>query len=170
MSRSKYTDEQFIQAVKESFSIAEVCRKIGLKEAGGNYQTVKNKINELGLDSSHFTGKVWNKGKKLGSNYYGTAKPLEEILVENSTYQSYKLIKRLFDSNLKEYKCEHCGNTEWMGYPIPLELHHINGIHTDNRIENLQVLCPNCHALTDNYRGKNIGMSAPEETQEVEAG
>jgi 5-methylcytosine-specific restriction endonuclease McrA len=80
------------------------------------------------------------------------------------------LIKRLFDSNLKEHKCEHCGKTEWLGYSIPLELHHINGIHTDNRIENLRVLCPNCHALTDNYRGKNIGMSAQDESPEVEAG
>lgn len=170
MSRSKYTDEQFVEAVKESYSIAEVCRKLGLKEAGGNYQTIKNKINELNLDSSHFTGKSWNKGKKLGTNYFGTAKPLEEILVENSTYQSSKLIKRLFDTGLKDRKCEVCGRTIWLNYLIPLELHHINGIHTDNRFENLQVLCPNCHALTDNYRGKNIGMSAQEETSDVEAG
>lgn len=55
-----------------------------------------------------------------------------------------------------------------MDKPIPLELHHINGVHSDNRIENLQLLCPNCHALTDNYRGKNIGMSAQEEILEVE--
>ena len=57
-----------------------------------------------------------------------------------------------------------------MGMPIALELHHINGIKDDLRIENLQILCPNCHAFTDNYRGKNIGMSAQEETFEVEAG
>ena len=55
-----------------------------------------------------------------------------------------------------------------MDKPIPLELHHINGVHSDNRIENLQLLCPNCHALTDNYRCKNIGMSAQEEILEVE--
>ena len=57
-----------------------------------------------------------------------------------------------------------------MGKPIALELHHINGIKNDLRIENLLILCPNCHALTDNYRGKNIGMSAQRETSEVEAG
>ena len=56
------------------------------------------------------------------------------------------------------------------GVSIPLELHHLNGVRTDNRISNLRLLCPNCHALTDNYRGKNIGMSAPEETQNVEVG
>lgn len=55
-----------------------------------------------------------------------------------------------------------------MGNPIPLELHHINGINTDNRISNLQLICPNCHAQTDNYRGKNIGMSAQEVISEVE--
>lgn len=57
-----------------------------------------------------------------------------------------------------------------MGKPIALELHHVNGVKDDLRIENLQILCPNCHAFTDNYRGKNIGMSAQEETLEVEAG
>lgn len=57
-----------------------------------------------------------------------------------------------------------------MEMPIALELHHINGIKDDLRIENLQILCPNCHAFTDNYRGKNIGMSAQEKTLEVEAG
>lgn len=85
------------------------------------------------------------------------ARPLSKILVENSNYQSYKLGKRLLREKLKEYKCELCGNIEWLGKPIPLELHHINGINTDNRLENLQLLCPNCHALTDNYRGKNVG-------------
>ena len=60
--------------------------------------------------------------------------------------------------NIKEYKCECCGNTEWNKKPIALELHHVNGIKNDLRLENLQILCPNCHAFTDNYRGKNIGI------------
>lgn len=55
-----------------------------------------------------------------------------------------------------------------MDKPIPLELHHINGINNDHRLENLQMLCPNCHAFTDNYRGKNTGMSAQEEILDVE--
>lgn len=75
-----------------------------------------------------------------------------------SSYRStYHLKDRLLKECVKEYKCECCGNTEWMGKPIALELHHVNGIKDDLRAENLQLLCPNCHAFTDNYRGKNIG-------------
>ena len=60
MSKRKWTDEQFIEAVKTSLSYAEVLRKIGLKVAGSNYDTVKRKIAKLNLDTSHMTGKVWN--------------------------------------------------------------------------------------------------------------
>lgn len=94
---------------------------------------------------------------------------MKQILVEHSKYVNTNSLKqRLFNEKIKERKCECCGNTEWMGKPIPLELHHINGIKDDLRIENLQILCPNCHAFTDNYRGK--GMSALKETLDVEAG
>lgn len=75
--------------------------------------------------------------------------------MEDSTFKSsYKLKLRLLKENIKEHKCEKCNNIIWLDYKIPLELHHINGDTHDNRIENLQLLCPNCHALTENYRGK----------------
>ena len=79
----------------------------------------------------------------------------EEILIENSGWTSYSIKNRLLKEGLKERKCERCGRTDWEGVEIPLELHHLNGIHNDNRLENLQILCPNCHALTDNYSGKS---------------
>lgn len=167
MSKYKYTDEQFIEAVKTSLSIAEVCRKLDIKAVGGNYATIHNKIDKLNLDISHFTGKAWNQG--LRYRVINPAKPLEEILKENSPYQSSKLNIRLIKEGLKEPKCECCGNTKWLGQPIKLELHHVNGNHNDNRLENLQMLCPNCHAYTDNYRGKNITQSARKETSEVES-
>jgi Zn finger protein HypA/HybF involved in hydrogenase expression len=95
--------------------------------------------------------------------------PLSEIMVEYSTYQSSKLKIRLFNENIKEKRCECCNLTEWLSNPIPLELHHVNGVKTDHRLENLQIVCPNCHAQTDNYRGRNINLSAQEEISEVES-
>lgn len=155
MSKRKWTDEQFVEAVKNSLSYAEVLRKIGLKTAGSNYDTVKRKIKELSLDTTHMTGQVWNQGERYRPIM--VAQSLEAILIENSTYKStYHLKDRLLKEGVKDYKCECCGNIEWMGQPIALELHHVNGIKDDLRIENLQILCPNCHAFTDNYRGKNI--------------
>lgn len=167
MSKGKWTDEQFIEIVAANYSIAGVIKALGLVPAGGNYTTVNNKIKELNLDTSHFTGRGWNVGLKFKPK---KAKPLSEILVEDSNYQSFKLAQRLLKEGIKEHKCERCKRTEWEEVPIPLELHHINGTRTDNRLSNLQLLCPNCHALTDSYRGKNIGMSASEETQNVEVG
>lgn len=155
MRKRKWTDEQFIEAVKTSLSYAEVLRKIGLKAAGSNYDTIKRKIKELSLDTTHMTGKVWNQGERYRPVM--VAQSLETILIENSTYKStYHLKDRLLKEGVKEYKCECCGSSEWMGQPIALELHHVNGIKDDLRLENLQILCPNCHAFTDNYRGKNI--------------
>ena len=155
MASKRYTEEQFIEAVKVSSSYADVCRHIGISPKGGNLNTVKRKILELGLDMSHFTGQRWNKGLKAGEHPAIKAKPIEEILVENSGWTSHNIKNKLIKLGIKEAKCEVCGNTEWLGQPIPLELHHINGVHTDNRLENLQILCPNCHAQTDNYSGKS---------------
>ncbi|MFC1775685.1 HNH endonuclease, partial [Patescibacteria group bacterium] len=101
----------------------------------------------------HFTGQGWNKGMR------GIGKPrisLKEILTKNSSFQSYKLKKRLFKEGLKKPQCEECG---WAKKSkdgrIPLELDHVNGTRTDNRLENLRVLCPNCHSLKPTHRGLN---------------
>ena len=82
---------------------------------------------------------------------------MDEILVENSSYANIGRLKtRLIKEKLLEYKCAFCGNTgEWQGKPLALELDHINGNHFDHRLENLRFLCPNCHAQTDTYGGKN---------------
>ena len=78
--------------------------------------------------------------------------------MKGSTISIPKLRERLLKEGLKEHKCENpkCGLSEWHNLPIPLQLHHINGDRTDNRLENLQLLCPNCHALTDNYCGRKL--------------
>ena len=111
MSKYNYTDEEFIEAVQNSLSIAEVCRRIGIADKGGNYKVVHNKIDKLGLDTSHFTGKAWNQGKRYRQILQ--PKSLEEILVENSYYQSHKLKERLIKEGLKECKCERCKRTEY---------------------------------------------------------
>ena len=148
----KRTKEEYLEAIKTSKSIAQVCKTLGLKCAGGNYKTIHCFIRENNVDITHFTGQGWNVGLKFNPN---PPKSLDEILVENSNYPSFKVKNKLLESGIKEYRCEGCKNTEWNGKPIPLELHHINGDNTDNRIENIQLLCPNCHAQTDNYRGRN---------------
>lgn len=151
MKKIQRTKEEYEEAIKNSRSIAEALRRLGIKDKGGNYRIIKAAIEKYEIDTSHFTGSGWSKGFKFTGRY---KEDLKDILVENSSFQSYKLKKRLLQQNLKEYRCERCGRTEWENEQIPLEIHHINGDNTDNRLENLQLLCPNCHALTDNYRGK----------------
>lgn len=151
--KRSWTKEQLAHAVKESRSYRQVLQKIGLRPAGGNYAQVKKYTKEYGLDISHFKGRGWNKGLK------GIGKPripLKDILVKNSSYQSYKLKKRLFKKKLKSPECEECGwAKKAKSGRIPLELDHINGDAQDNRIENLRILCPNCHSLKPTHRGRN---------------
>lgn len=145
----KYTDEQLVNAIKNSGSIRQVLQRIGLVPAGGNYETVHRKIRELSLDTSHFHGQGWNIGGKFKPN---PPKSMGEILTVNSVFRSSLLHHRLIDEGYKIHKCESCGRKTWLKNKIPLELHHINGDKYDNRIENLQLLCANCHALTPYYR------------------
>lgn len=78
----------------------------------------------------------------------------EEFFVVGSKNNNQKVKNRLFEENIKKYECEECGISNYRDKPITLQLHHVNGVNTDNRIENLQILCPNCHSQTDNYAGK----------------
>ena len=155
MKKNERTKQEYIDAANKSFSIDGMCRELGLGCFGANYRRIHKAIEEYNIDVSHFTGQAWNTGK-IAHRLNGKERPLEEILVEHSTYDNTVYLKmKLFCSGLKEQKCECCGLTEWYGKPIPLQLHHINGVHDDNRLENLQILCPNCHSLTENYAGKN---------------
>lgn len=89
---------------------------------------------------------------------------MKDILVENSTYTNTSSLRgRLIKEGLKENKCELCNIENWCGKPLSFHLDHINGDNMDNRIENLRILCPNCHSQTDTYCSNNMKSSKSEE-------
>jgi hypothetical protein len=151
--RVKYIYQKDIlsKVVKESKSISEVLEKIGLRKAGGNFAIINKYLSQYKIDTTHFiTG-----GFKSGQIPINKI-PLDEILVENSSYSRNNLKKRLYDSNILEKKCCLCGQDEnWNGMKISLILDHINGVHNDNRLENLRIVCPNCNAGLDTFAGRN---------------
>ncbi len=149
-----WTDDQLAQAVASCESYRAVLVQIGLVPAGGNYVQVTQRVSDLKLDTSHFTGKGWNSGWKFDPRV--PAKPLDVLLVKDSDTQSNTLKRRLFSAGLKNPKCEICGwGKKSQDGRTPVELDHINGDKHDNRFENLRILCPNCHSLQPTHRGKN---------------
>ena len=163
MSLRKYDKEWLEELCKDSLSLAEVLRKAGRKQGGGSQETLKKKIKEFNIDISHFTGQQWNKGltreehpsiqkQAISSEKYS----FEEIFCDNSSIARKVVKSYIICHNLIEYKCSTCGCTgEWQGGKIPLELHHKDGKNNNHTFSNLEFLCPNCHALTDTYKGKN---------------
>ncbi len=148
-----WTDEDLRKAVITSLSYRSVIKRLGLIPAGGNYVQVKQRASELNLNTDHFTGQSWNKGR----HYFTKLRPeIETLLIAGGKIQSYKLKKRLIEEGLKSQECELCGWAQMSkDGRIPVELDHINGIRNDNRLENLRILCPNCHSLQPTHRGKN---------------
>lgn len=138
----KYTFEILDPIIKKSFSWAEVCRFLGVKPATGAQTHIKKVANKFRIDSSHFKGKAWNKGKISNKK-----KTLEEYLINDGRIIKSNILKnKLIEFGARERKCYKCQKTEWNGKKIPLELHHLNSNHFDNNLDNLVILCPNCHA------------------------
>ena len=151
----KYTKDFLEKVITECNTKADLCRKLGIKPIGGNYKRIDNYISIYNLDTKHFKKEPWNKGKNYISSFN---KDIESILIENSTHtNTNSLKKRLIKEGYKQHKCELCG------YEENVELHHINGNPCDNRLENLQILCPNCHAKTNTFRGKGRVHKDPKE-------
>ena len=138
--------EKFIEVVNNSLNIKDILEYFNFSPNSGSMaQLVRKRINNLNLDISHF-------GKKPNRYKY----TLEELLIDNSSYSTYKLKKRLIKEGILEYRCTECRITnKYNKKTIELQLDHINGKAKDHRIENLRILCPNCHSQTDTFGGKN---------------
>lgn len=136
----RYTDEDIIKHTKEVKSIAGLLRRLGLRPMGGNYDSIKRQLVRLEVNTEHWTGQGWNKNEQL-KNWDDYIKPstLKKILLKD-----------------RGHRCESCEQTIWMDSKIPLELEHIDGDRLNNKKENLKLLCCNCHALTNTWRGRKL--------------
>lgn len=154
----RYTKEYLEPFVKKSKSYRQLIISLGLKYPGGGSQAYLKKLTEkFKIDTSHFHGMGWNKGGYVKRPPHTIESFKKEVLCVNGLgWRSYGIKLKLIEFGIKEDKCENCGNSEWMGEKLTIELHHINGDKNDNRLENLKMLCPNCHSLTNNYRGRAI--------------
>lgn len=136
--------EQILDLIEQECSLAEIARYLKCK-----MDTLYSWLRKMDIE---YHGQKSKKGRNLGNGYT----PAADYLGTNKPISSDKLKKKLIREGIKEEKCECCGGTAWLDKKIPLELHHINGDHTDNSLDNLQLLCPNCHAMQDNNSGKNV--------------
>jgi hypothetical protein len=154
--RRPYSDADITEAVSSSFSISQVLRRLRLSPTGSNYVAIQEHFRRLGLDTSHFTGKAYLKGKH---NPFTAKRPFSDILVRDSTYRAMSRLKdRLLRAGLLVNRCQRCGcDPIWQGDPLVLVLDHINGDRADHRLENLRLLCPNCNSQQPTFAGKNKG-------------
>ena len=151
MKKYDWNLEKIKKAVKESINFTEVLNKLEIPRQGNNSKTLRKILDDNNLDYSHFTGRA----RFYNTNYINA----EEYLNGFKNIKSAQLKEKLLKENLIENKCAICGLTEWQNKPITLQLHHIDGNSNNNCLNNLQLLCPNCHSQTDNYCGnanKNI--------------
>jgi hypothetical protein len=148
--------EEFQNLLNTSNSFVDILIKVGLDPYNGNHKTLNQRIKEESFDISILEkNRNKNQAKHMQSLLKKRTYSLEDILVENSNYGSQHLKQKLLSKNILENKCHTCNNKgEWCGKKLSLQLDHINGINNDNRLENLRLLCPNCHSQTETFSGK----------------
>jgi hypothetical protein len=163
----KYTREILETAVRQNYSMAGVLRSLGLKLAGGSHTHISRRIKALGIDTSHFLG----QGSNRGPDHRGP-KPLtcEQVFVlrKSGNRQKARILRKALLESGRTYRCEGEGCPlidEWLGKPLVLHVNHKNGDWLDDRAENLEFLCPNCHSQTSTYCR---GMRPEQRTSQAE--
>ena len=152
MALKPYSKEWLEELCASSYSYAEVLRKAGRAQGGGSQKTLREKIAQWNIDITHFTGQRWQANPQFEDKY-----SIEELFTVTTKQVSNDTLKRyLLKYQLKKYVCEECGcNGIWRGKVLALQLHHKDGNRCNNTLTNLSFLCPNCHAITDSYGGRN---------------
>lgn len=147
-----WTEQDLRRVVAESECYSDVQRALGYAPSGGVHRWLVQHIERLDIPTGHFIGRAWARGRTFP---YRPKLPIEELLIEGSSVASGRLRRRLINEGLKQARCEECGLDSWRGALLPLALDHINGDPMDNRLENLRILCPNCHAQTPTWCAGN---------------
>ena len=156
MRKSKYNKELLQDLATKHVSVSDMLRELGINPASGTHKRISKLLTEYNIDTTHFLQGyiICNLHKR---NQRTKEEFINEILIEkpNIIRTSHSIKLELFKFGLKENRCYNCPVTNiWNGVSLSLHLEHINGNHNDNRLENLTILCPNCHSQTETYSGK----------------
>jgi 5-methylcytosine-specific restriction endonuclease McrA len=148
-----WTDEELARAVAASTSLTDVIRALGLRPAGGNHRSVRAHVARLALSTEHFTHERRTRGIRA---WRALTRHSPDTVFRSGAGIASAVVRRQAREHLRPYRCALCGNPGvHHGQPLTLQLDHANGVHDDNRLENLRWLCPNCHSQTPTYCGRS---------------